>query len=171
MCRGGEVLGAASMTSIQNLVAGACLAIMASLAHADAQPLTVGGDAPSPIAPRPVAPAAPATPSSSDLVTQCMNDPKKFTPEVMIAACNTLIQSGKWTGKDAAWLYNNIGKGYFLEGDYQDALTNYDHALRLDPGDAYAYCGRGITKDNITSGSGDADIARARKLNPSLCND
>jgi tetratricopeptide (TPR) repeat protein len=153
------------MALIQKLVAGACLAVMASGSHADAS----SGDAPAAGAPAPR--AAPATPSSSDLVTQCMNDPKKFTPDVMIAACNTLIQSGRWTGKDAAWLYNNIGKGYFLEGDYKDALTNYDHALRLDPGDAYAYCGRGITKDNVTSGSGDADIARAHKLNPSLCND
>jgi tetratricopeptide (TPR) repeat protein len=139
--------------------------MMASRSRADAQALTVRGDAPAA-----GAPVAPAAPSRSDLITQCMNDPRKFTPDVMIGACNTLIQSGQWTGEDAAWLYNNIGKGYFFKADYQTALTNYDHALRLDPNDAYAYCGRGITKDNITAGSGDADIAHARKLNPNLCN-
>jgi tetratricopeptide (TPR) repeat protein len=153
------------MTLVRKLVLGACLAMMTSVSHVGAQS-PARGDAPGP-----AAPAAPATPSSSNLVTQCMNDPKKFTPDVMIGACNTLIQSGRWTGEDAAWLYNNIGKGYFLEGDYKDALINYDHALRLDPSDAYAYCGRGITKNNVSSGSGDADIARAQKLNPSLCND
>jgi tetratricopeptide (TPR) repeat protein len=156
------------MTLTRILVAGACLALMTSVSHVSAQS-PAGGDAPAPGVP--ALRAAPITPSSSDLITQCMNDPKKFTPDVMIAACNTLIQSGRWTGKDAAWLYNNIGKGYFLKGDYEDALTNYDHALRLDPSDAYAYCGRGITKDNVTPGSGDADIARAHNRNPSLCND
>lgn len=154
------------MSVIRKLIACACLAMTASISHAGAQTSSTGGDAPAASAP-----AAPAAPSSSDLVTQCMNDPKQFTPDVMIAACNRLIQSGRWSGKDAAWLYNNIGKGYFLKADYQTALSNYNRALGLDPSDAYAYCGRGITENNITSGSGGADIAHAHKLNPSLCND
>ena len=99
-----------------------------------------------------------------------MNDPKKFTPDEMIDTCYALVKSGQWSGKDSAWLYNNIGKGYFLKEDYDRAVTNYDRALKLDPSDAYAYCGRGITKNKITAGTGDADIARARQLNSNLCN-
>jgi len=126
-------------------MAGACLAIMASLSQADAQ--------------------------YSPQVTRCMNEPPQFSPDVMINTCNTLVQSGQWSGKDAAWLYNNLGKGYFLKQDYNTALTNYDHAIQLDPNDAYAYCGRGITKNKVSAGSGDADIAQARQLNSSLCID
>jgi tetratricopeptide (TPR) repeat protein len=137
--------------------------MMASLSHAGAQSPARGGDAP--------AAAAPAAPSSSSLITQCMNDPRQFAPDVMIDACNTLIASGRWSGKDSAWLYNNIGKGYFFKADYQSALSNYDHALQLDPNDAYAYCGRGITKNKVAAGSGDADVAQARRLNSSLCKD
>ena len=133
------------MSSIRKLVAGACLATMAAVSTAHAQ--------------------------YSPEVTRCMNDPQKFTPDVMIDTCNALVKSGQWTGKDAAWLYNNLGKGYFLKGDYQNALTNYNQALSLDPGDAYAYCGRGLTKNKITPDSGNDDVARAQKLNPSLCND
>lgn len=100
-----------------------------------------------------------------------MNDPKQFSPDEMIDTCYALIQSGQWSGKNAAWLYNNMGKGYFLKEDYKSALINYDHALQIDPDDAFAYCGRGITKNKVTAGSGDADIAHARQINSSLCND
>ena len=108
---------------------------------------------------------------SSTLISQCKNDPKEVSPDVMIDSCNALVQSGRWSGADTAWLYNNIGKGYFLKEDYNSALSNYDHALQVDPNDAYAYCGRGITKNKIQEGTGDGDIAYARQLNSSLCND
>ncbi len=126
-------------------LASACLAVAALVSHANAQ--------------------------YSPEVTKCMNDPQQVTPDVMIDTCNALVKSGQWSGKNAAWIYNNLGKGYFLKGDYQSALTNYNQALSLDPSDAYAYCGRGLTKNKITPGSGDDDIAQARKLNPSLCHD
>jgi len=133
------------MSLTRKFLAGACLAAMAAVSTADAQ-------------------------QYSPEVTRCMNDPKKFTPDEMIDTCYALVKSGQWSGKDSAWLYNNIGKGYFLKEDYDRAVTNYDRALKLDPSDAYAYCGRGITKNKITAGSGDADIARARQLNSNLCN-
>jgi tetratricopeptide (TPR) repeat protein len=137
--------GETSMSLTRNFLASACLVAMAA--------------------------STPAYAQYSPEITKCMNDPQQFTPEVMINTCNSLVKSGQWTGKDAAWLYNNIGKGYFLEGDYQSALTNYNQALNLDPNDAFAYCGRGLTKNKITPDSGDDDIAQARKLNSNLCND
>jgi tetratricopeptide (TPR) repeat protein len=115
--------------------------------------------------------ALPVYAQYSSQVQQCANDPRNFTPDVMIAACNALIQAGQWSGKYAAWLYNNIGKGYQLKQDYAPSLNAYNQALSLDPNDAFAYCGRGNTKNFVTSGSGDQDIAQSRKLDAALACD
>lgn len=118
-----------------------------------------------------MAAVSPAYAQYSPQIEQCMNDKNTFSGDAMISACNAIIQSGRWSGKDSAWLYNNLGKAYFLKNDYDRALSEYNQALSLDPGDAYAYCGRGITKNKVSAGSGAGDIAQARKLNASLCND
>jgi cytochrome c-type biogenesis protein CcmH/NrfG len=53
--------------------------------------------------------------------------------------------------------------------DYDRALIDYNEAIRLDPNNAFALCNRGRVKRVINDTSGNADIAKARQLDPSAC--
>ena len=104
------------------------------------------------------------------LVDRCVNSAGSYTPDGMIDACMWVVNSGKWSGKNMAWAYNNLGKAYYLKQDFKAALTKYNQAIELDPNDSYAYCGRGMTKTQLGDhAGGDADTAQARKLDPHQC--
>ena len=63
----------------------------------------------------------------------------------------------------------NRGVTYAYKGDNDGAIADYNEAIRLDPNDALAFCNRGRAKRNINDMSGNADIANARQLDPSVC--
>jgi len=65
--------------------------------------------------------------------------------------------------------FNNRGFRYFKKGDNHRAIADYDEAIRLDPRHALAFCNRGNAKLKIHERSGQADIAKARELNSSIC--
>jgi tetratricopeptide (TPR) repeat protein len=65
--------------------------------------------------------------------------------------------------------FRNRGVLYVLKGDYGRALADFNKAIRLDPKSALAFCNRGRAKQNINDASGNADIAIARQLDPSVC--
>ena len=54
-------------------------------------------------------------------------------------------------------------------GDYDRAIADYNEAIRLDPKNAVTFCNRGIAKCKINDRSANADIAKARQLDPSGC--
>ncbi len=60
-----------------------------------------------------------------------------------IGGCTAAIQSGKWSGKNLAWAFNNRGAAYFLKGDLDRAMADDNEAIRLDPDDAVAFNNRG----------------------------
>jgi tetratricopeptide (TPR) repeat protein len=64
-------------------------------------------------------------------------------PELGISGCTAVIRSGQLLGKELAWAYYNRGIAYFKLGEHAQAIEDFDQALRLDPGYAYAYNGRG----------------------------
>jgi hypothetical protein len=47
--------------------------------------------------------------------------------------------------------------------------ADFNEAIRHDPNDALAFCNRGKLKLNINDASGNADIAKARQLDASVC--
>src|SRR5262249_57323756 len=49
------------------------------------------------------------------------------------------------------------------------AIADYNEAIRLDPKNALAFCNRGNAKLKIEETSGNADIAKARQLDASIC--
>src|SRR5579862_4403656 len=115
---------------------------------------------------------APAAAQNQQQIDQCMNNNGTYLPDSAIEACTAAIQSGNWSGKGLAWTYNNLGKAYYMKQDYNRALSEYNEALQLDPNDAYAYCGRGMTKTKLGDDSGgQVDISRAQTLMPTLCKD
>jgi tetratricopeptide (TPR) repeat protein len=66
--------------------------------------------------------------------------------------------------------FHNRGNAYKSKRDYDRAIADYSEAIRLSPEFALAFCGRGWAKQAKGDRSGgDADINRARQLNPSSC--
>jgi tetratricopeptide (TPR) repeat protein len=115
-------------------------------------------------------PAGPVHAQTQEQIRQCVNTNAEFPPEVMIDACTVAMRSGRWSGANTSWIYNNLGKGYYLKQDYDRALSQYNEALRLNPNDVYALCGRGMTKNELGDNTGgQADIARSKSLNASVC--
>jgi tetratricopeptide (TPR) repeat protein len=68
-----------------------------------------------------------------------------------------------------ALAFDNRGLAYVKKGDYNRAIADYNEAIRLNPNYALAFCNRGRTKLKIKDTSGNADIAKARQLDTSVC--
>jgi tetratricopeptide (TPR) repeat protein len=65
-----------------------------------------------------------------------------------------------------ALAFAHRGFAYEQKGDYNRAMSDYDKAIQIDPKRAFAYCKRGTAKLKINDSSGNADIAKARQLDP-----
>jgi tetratricopeptide (TPR) repeat protein len=74
-----------------------------------------------------------------------------------INGCSAVIESGRWSGKDLAWIFIGRGSAYSSEGDYDSAVADYDQAIQLNPNDTAGYINRG----NAYVGKGDRDRAIA----------
>jgi tetratricopeptide (TPR) repeat protein len=89
------------------------------------------------------------------------------TPDRQIGGCTALIESGKLTGKNLAFAFNNRGNAYLNKKDYDRAIANYSDAIRLDPSYAVAFRNRGLTyrykKDHDRA---IADYSDAVRLDP-----
>ena len=65
--------------------------------------------------------------------------------------------------------YRDRGTAYFLMGEYARAVQDYDEAISLHPDNADAYYCRGLTKRKMgDDAGGDADIAKAKELDPTV---
>jgi tetratricopeptide (TPR) repeat protein len=81
--------------------------------------------------------------------------------------CNTAI-SRRGKQVDAGVLVNRALVRYRL-GDYDKAMSDYEAALKLQPGSAWARYGRGLVKlKKNQRGEGDKDLAEAVKIAPSV---
>jgi tetratricopeptide (TPR) repeat protein len=66
--------------------------------------------------------------------------------------------------------FHNRGNAYQGKREYDRAIADYSEALRLDPQYALAFCSRGrVKKAKGDRTGGDADIKKAKQLNPSSC--
>jgi tetratricopeptide (TPR) repeat protein len=68
-----------------------------------------------------------------------------------------------------ALAFNNRGTVYRDKGDIGRAIADFNQAILLDPTYARALCNRGRAKLKIGQAGGNADIAKARKLDDSIC--
>ncbi|MGA2945425.1 MAG: tetratricopeptide repeat protein, partial [Xanthobacteraceae bacterium] len=60
-----------------------------------------------------------------------------------IAACTTLIDSGRYQPVNLAILHDNRGSAYRVKGDPTSARKDFDDAVTLNPGYARAFANRG----------------------------
>lgn len=80
-----------------------------------------------------------------------------------------LVQARQGTGGnfEEAEMHNQEGLAVFADGKYDEAISHYNEAIRLDPNNAKAYNNRGVA--NAKLGKYDqaiSDYTRALQLNP-----
>jgi len=63
-------------------------------------------------------------------VTGCESE---RVPSQQIEYCTRVIQSGLYSGVDAAWVYRNRASAHLIEQNYDQAIADYDKAIRLKP--------------------------------------
>src|ERR1700733_5844397 len=98
---------------------------------------------------------------------QCKSD----DPDRSIAGCSALIQSGQETGINLARAFNYRGAAGVRKGEYDQAIQDFDQALKLNPNSAEAFYNRGRTYARKGDDShAILDYDQALRLNPSLAN-
>ena len=70
-------------------------------------------------------------------------------PGVRAQACTRLIQSARFDGEALATIYRNRGNAYRIDGRHEQAIQDFDHAIRLNGGDGKAFAGRGFAYEKI----------------------
>jgi tetratricopeptide (TPR) repeat protein len=65
--------------------------------------------------------------------------------------------------------FSNRGLAYEKKGGFDRAIADFNEAIRLNPNDAISFCRRGRAKSKINEQGGDADIARAKQLDATVC--
>ena len=88
-------------------------------------------------------------------------------PDLKIGFCTKVIQSGRYSGADAAWAFDKRGFAYHLKVAYDKAIQDYDEAIRLKPDFADAFNGRcwvRIAMNDLSRALADCD--RSLQLSP-----
>ena len=87
--------------------------------------------------------AVPAGAQTSQQLNWCSGGRDSPSADQKIAACTAVIQSGHYSGKSLALVFNNRANGYLRKEDFDRAMADYDQALKLDANYALAYNNRG----------------------------
>lgn len=89
-------------------------------------------------------------------------------PDQALPYCNAAIESGQLSPEELAVTLINRGVSYSKKGNYDRAIPDFDQAIRLNPGLAYAFACRGTVysyKGNYDRAIQDYD--EAIRLDPS----
>ena len=99
--------------------------------------------------------AIPVRSQTNDRSDDCANE---RNPDLAVSHCTRAIQSGQLSQTDLNTAFNTRGSAYYVKGDYDRAIEDYDQAIRLapnDPNSAQAFYDRG----NAYLNKGDYDRA------------
>jgi len=66
--------------------------------------------------------------------------------DLIINGCTAVIESGKFTGKDLANIFNSRGNAYAMKREFDRAIADYDQAIRLAPNNPGPFMNRAHAK-------------------------
>src|SRR5262249_29604748 len=78
-----------------------------------------------------VQPAA-AWPVTQQDVAVCVNRGNAYPPDMRIAGCSAVIESGNWSGHELIWAYVNRGLAHAAKGDPR-AIADFSEAIKIEP--------------------------------------
>jgi lipoprotein NlpI len=111
--------------------------------------------------------SAPALAQTQQQIDWCVNKGNVFAPDLAIGGCTASIQSGRWSGKNLAWAFQDRGLAFRAKRDYDRAIADFDQAIRLDPKMSDAFRERGAAyMDEQDCDRAFADMNKAIELNP-----
>jgi tetratricopeptide (TPR) repeat protein len=76
---------------------------------------------------------------------QTCGNPKATPPDDVVAACTRSISSGRVNGETLALHYNNRGVAFAAKQDFDRAIDDYDHAIKINSRFTTAYHNRGLS--------------------------
>jgi tetratricopeptide (TPR) repeat protein len=71
------------------------------------------------------------------------------TPDLPIAGCTVVIETGNQVLRRLASAYNNRGVAYRVKANYGEAINDFNEAIRLVPDFANAFNNRGVAYRNM----------------------
>jgi len=107
------------------------------------------------------------------VVDKCINRDRKSAPPVVIQACTELLDRNTMEGHERIYPLLNRAKAYFVQGDRQRALEDFNTAVKIAPKYAKPYYYRGVfyaTQTDLDAALQDFDTALSlnHKLVPAL---
>src|SRR4029077_2358004 len=76
-------------------------------------------------------------------VELCNSEPPT-PPDSRIAGCSSLIKTHSSSPRVAVIAYNNRGVALASKGEYDQAIQDYDSAIKIDAGDPKVFNNRGV---------------------------
>ena len=114
-----------------------------------------------------VATATGAQAQESPLWPQCIDGNRDETPDQQISACTSIIDSGQEIPINVARAHVNRGFAHYNKRAFDEALADYNEAIRLDTKNPVAYNNRGLIYYNKNDDPrAIADYDEAIRLNP-----
>lgn len=103
------------------------------------------------------------------VIDKCTNRDGKSAPAVAIQACTELLDRKLLEGHDRFYPFVNRAKAYFVQGDRQHALDDYNTAIQVAPKSAQPYYYRGVFYTLQTDGAAALrDLDTALSIDPKL---
>src|SRR5262245_24420676 len=100
--------------------------------------------------------ASPAVAQTQQQIEWCENTSRAFSPDRQIDGCTAAIRSGdQRSQKELASYFNSRGLAYRAKGDFDQAVADFDEAIRLEPKGAAAFLNnRGLARHSMNDYDG-----------------
>src|SRR5215469_15914630 len=111
----------------------------------------------------------PGIPARAQTRDQNLMSCRSIDPDLRIAGCTALIESGQETSASLAGAYFNRGIAYERKGDVDRAIHDYDQVISLTPNNPIAFMNRSLWYSKKGEyGRAAQDYEQAIRLNPRL---
>ena len=86
------------------------------------------------------------SPQLCSAADSCFDAVEQGAYDMAIEFCSESIASGDFSDAERSISYNNRGRAWFNKGEYDEAISDYNEAIQLDPDNAHPYNNRGWTR-------------------------